>query len=195
MSYKEPFVADQYYHVYNRAVGNEKMFITDDNYRYFLQRFTDYVLPVADVFCYALIPNHFHFFLRIKPDKELVKHYQFLKNKPFSPANDASLSDFVMEQFSNWCNSYTKSFNRMHGRKGKLFMDNMNRILIKSDSYYSTLVLYIHNNCVKHKIATKAGKWPYSSYNTILSAEPTWLNKNELLEWFGGTDQFIRFHQ
>jgi hypothetical protein len=36
MNYHIPLVADNIYHVFNRAVGQEKLFRSNDNYLYFL---------------------------------------------------------------------------------------------------------------------------------------------------------------
>ena len=194
-NYDQPLLPDHYYHIFNRAVGSEKLFNLDKNYHFFLQRFRQYILPIADIFCYALLPNHFHFFLRMKSLPSLEAHYLQLKKKPFKANAAEEIQDFAMEQFSNWCNSYTKSFNRSNGRMGKLFMEKLNRNTICSQSYYSAIVFYIHNNPVKHNIRTHMIDWPFSSYNLIVADTPCWLQKDELLEWFGGMEGFLRFHQ
>ena len=59
------------YHIYNHANGRENLFREDDNYRFFLKQYRKYVNPVADTFAYNLLPNHFHFLLRIKEEEEL----------------------------------------------------------------------------------------------------------------------------
>ena len=194
-SYDHPLLPDSYYHVFNRAVGNEKMFFEDENYRFFLKRFCDYILPVADIYTYALIPNHFHFFLRIKRLELIVKRYEQLKRKPPDQYSTELITEFIMNQFSNWCNSYTKSFNKVYKRKGKLFIDNLHRNPVITESYFSRIVYYIHNNPVKHGIASRIGEWPFTSYNTILSDANTWLKKDELINWFGGIKPFVEFHQ
>ncbi|MEQ8910285.1 MAG: hypothetical protein RIC95_13890 [Vicingaceae bacterium] len=65
------FEEEGLYHVYNRANGNEKLFLTDDNYRYFLKKYEEYISPLVDTFCYCLMPNHFHFLVRVKEEKDL----------------------------------------------------------------------------------------------------------------------------
>ncbi len=59
------------YHIYNRANGNESLFFREDNYLYFLEKYKEYISPVAETFCYCLMPNHFHFLIRIKSENEL----------------------------------------------------------------------------------------------------------------------------
>lgn len=63
------------YHIYNRAIGSEKLFLNNENYSFFLKRYRHFISPVADTFCYCLMPNHFHFLVRIKSDIELVEYF------------------------------------------------------------------------------------------------------------------------
>src|ERR1035438_4711725 len=63
-----PLESDFIYHIYNRANGNEKLFFEEENYQFFMDKFKLYVSPVAEVFCYCLMPNHFHFLVRIKSE-------------------------------------------------------------------------------------------------------------------------------
>ena len=76
MDYHVPLLADNFYHIISRANGNEKLFLTDDNYRFFLQRYDKYISPIADTFAYALLPNHFHFLIQVKSYAELLAFYK-----------------------------------------------------------------------------------------------------------------------
>ncbi len=71
-----PFVPDNYYHIYNRANGDEKIFKSEENYRFFLEKFQFYIVPIADVFSFCLMPNHFHFLVRFKSEKEILLNLQ-----------------------------------------------------------------------------------------------------------------------
>lgn len=124
----EPFVPNHYYHVYNRAVGSEKMFKEATNYFYFLNKIQQHILPVADIFCYALLPNHFHLFVQIKSEKEVEEVFLTNKAKLLQQKYDSNHVMFLAEQFGNSCNAYTKAYNKKYQRKGKLFMDNLNRL-------------------------------------------------------------------
>lgn len=55
-----------YYQVYNHAVGNDKLFLSDDNYGYFLRRYRNFISPIADTYVYCLMPNHIHFFIEVR---------------------------------------------------------------------------------------------------------------------------------
>jgi len=67
------------YHLFNRGNNKENIFIETKNYYYFLERFKKYILPIADVYSYCLLKNHFHLLLRIKDRPELPEKF---KNKP-----------------------------------------------------------------------------------------------------------------
>lgn len=73
INYYETLEPDKYYHIYNHAVGQDNLFNTDENYRFFLEKYAHYIIPVADIFAYCLLPNHFHFAIRIKPEDEIDK--------------------------------------------------------------------------------------------------------------------------
>jgi hypothetical protein len=50
-------------------------------------------------------------------------------------------------------------------------------------------------NPVHHRFVNKAHEWPHSSYQTILLTKKTALQRNEVLQWFNGVDEFINFHE
>ncbi len=44
-----PLLPNNYFHLYNRAVGDELFFRNEENYRYFLRKMKEYILPVAQL--------------------------------------------------------------------------------------------------------------------------------------------------
>jgi putative transposase len=181
------------YHIVSRAVGAEKIFRDKFNYPFFLTRYQQHISPVADTFCYCLLPNHFHFLTRIKEEKYIKAHFEKVKkNKIYSP--DLA-SAFIMERFSNLLNSYTKSFNKMYKRKGGLFIDYLRRVQVTTSNQFGATVFYIHKNPVHHGYCRKIDHWSWSSYNTMLSSKPTSLLRTEVLDWFGGMKGFIDYHR
>ena len=66
-----PLLPGRMYHLYNHANGEESLFREDDNYRYFLHKYVEHISPIAETYAYCLMPNHFHFFVRIV-DKEVI---------------------------------------------------------------------------------------------------------------------------
>ena len=67
----ETLVCGEVYHVYNKAVGSELLFKTDEDYEHFLKKIERFILPVANIYAYCLIPNYFHLMLRIKEPNDI----------------------------------------------------------------------------------------------------------------------------
>lgn len=68
---RTPIETEYFYHIYNRGVNGEIIFKNNDNYTYFLSKVKKYLTPVSDIYAYCLLPNHFHFLIRIKEESEL----------------------------------------------------------------------------------------------------------------------------
>ncbi len=191
--YHIPLFPDCTYHILSRAVGNEILFRNEENYRFFLKRYLKYIAPIADTFAFTLMPNHFHFMVRIKSEAAIQSLYK--RKKPNKEFKTEQLPDFIMEQFSNFLNSYTKSLNKMFGRKGSLFIDYLRRVEVKSDQQFGATIFYIHKNPVHHGYAIDIADWHWTSYKTFLSTSPTMICRNEVLDWYGGKEQFIYYHE
>ncbi len=180
-----------YYHIYNHAVGKEYLFREAENYRFFLEKYTKHIYPIAETYTYSLLPNHFHFLIKIRDEDSLIKA-AFPKFKTL----EKLLSEkYISKQFSNCFSSYTQAYNNRYKRMGSLFMKNFKRKPVLNDEYISKLIHYIHVNPVHHGLVTNIGDWHWSSYNTCLSTHSTKINRDEVLNWFGSKETFIRFHQ
>lgn len=182
---------DTFYHVYNHANGEENLFRCDENYFYFLQKYGQYINPVADTYAYCLMPNHIHFLIRVKSESELVA----LMEERSHLTGFQNLSGVISQQFSNLFNSYSKSYNNMYDRKGSLFRRPFQRKEVISESYYTKLIHYIHANPVHHGFCNTLHEWKFSSYHSFLSAKNTSLKRTEVLSWFGSNQAFLEFHQ
>lgn len=80
--YHAPFIPGKYYHVLNRGNNRENVFLVDGNYRFFLEKWRKYVLPYLEILAYCLMPNHFHFLIKVKSEEEILK--AALENFSFS---------------------------------------------------------------------------------------------------------------
>jgi putative transposase len=192
-NYNIPLHPDCVYHIFSRAIGKEKLFLEEENYYYFLKKYKLHISPVADTFAYNLLPNHFHFLIRIKTLNEIQSH--FLKVKKNKHFDIEKVPEFIMERFGNLLNSYTKSFNKRNKRKGGLFIDTMKRVEVLDDSQFGATVFYVHKNAVHHRYASSISEWIWSSYNSLLSNSPTLLLRDEVMDFFGGREGFEKFHR
>ena len=181
-----------YYHIYNRGVNSCNLFEENSNYEHFLRLYEKYILPVAETFAYCLMPNHFHFLVRIKNEEEIFnsKNLSGLKRPDrFQIPNRPS------KQFSNLFNAYTKAFNKRYNRTGPLFERPFKRILIENESYLKYLVYYIHHNPVKHGFVEDMIEYPWSSFLTFSSPKNTNLKRKEVIDWFDDLDNLKFFHK
>ena len=192
--YHQPLIPGEIYHLFSRAVGNERLFLNDENYRYFLARLNYHVSPVAELSTYTLLPNHFHLVVRIKQADVVAAHFEMVKQKSYHLL-ETDLSDFVMERFSNWLNGYTKAFNKLHHRRGGLFMDYLKRSRADTNADLIAFIFYTHKNAVHHGITNQIGDWPHDAYKSLLSNAQTLLLRKDVMELFGGPTGFVQFHQ
>ena len=178
--------------MFSRAVGFEKLFREDENYRYFLQKLLEHVLPVCSIWAYCLLPNHFHLLVEIH--EEPILRQAFEKAKKNKTYQEEILPDFIMERFSNFLNSYTKAFNKRYCRKGSLFLDYIRRVDIERDSQFSNCIFYIHKNPVHHGLTMSIESWKWSSYQSILFQADDFMEKEKVLDWYGGEQGFVEYH-
>ena len=182
-----PLEPDKFYHNYNRANGNEKVFLSDDNYKFFLQKYLKHIYPIAETFCYCLMPNHFHFLIKIRSEKELIN-----LNKVTTTPQD--IPKFCSKQFSNLFSSYTQAYNKQQNRMGSMFIKNFKRKEIDSEKYLYKLIHYIHYNPVEAGLSKDLLGWKYSSYPTIISTRPTFIKRQEVLQLYDGLENFLFTH-
>jgi putative transposase len=193
----ELLIPEATYHIYNRANGDEKLFRSQENYRYFLQKYDQYISPIAHTFCYCLMPNHFHFLIRIKKEDELAiaapTGFGTLSELK-GLEGETEISTLLSLRFSHLFNGYTQALNKQCNRKGSLFMRPYKRKRVDDLNYLHKLVHYIHYNPIEAKLCRKLQEWPHSSYTTILNCEESFLNTKEVLDWFNDRENFAYFH-
>jgi REP element-mobilizing transposase RayT len=203
MSIDQKFLAglteDNIYHIYNRTNNREPLFLSDDNRRFFLKRYADFLSPFSDTFCWCLLPNHFHFLVKIKSPGEIKSHLQNQEVRNAAEkdylSTEQPCSKVLEKAFHRFFTSYSMAFNKQHNRKGNLFHRPFKRIEVIRKSHFTQAVIYIHTNPLKHKIATDFTKYQWSSWQSLLSDAPTRLLRKELMDWFGNKEQFIKAHQ
>lgn len=190
---QQPIEADKFYHIYNRGVNGEIIFKTDRNYLFFLNKIKENLTPVCEVYAYCLLPNHFHFLVRVKSEKELES---LVKVSNLDKADGLhSPQNIFSRQFSRVFNSYSQAFNKENKRHGALIESPFKRKEINSEEYLRRTILYIHRNPQNHNLIDNFREYKYSSYNGTLSNSPTLLQRNEVIELFDDINNFKFSHQ
>ncbi len=145
------------YHVFNRGNNKQRIFISPENYPYFLGKVQEYLLPICDLLAYCLMPNHFHFLVHAHSKSvRLIKDGSFPRQQ-FSQAIKQLLS------------SYTKAVNNQNSRTGSLFQQKTKAVRTSGEFGHSeTAFHYIHQNPMKAGLVSRMEDWPYSSFNEYL---------------------------
>jgi REP element-mobilizing transposase RayT len=135
------------------------------------------------------MPNHFHFFVQINSESELIKILKIKKGKL------SVESETISYRFAHFFNGYAQSYNKKFNRQGSLFKSNFQRKPVTTEKYFVKLVHYIHSNPVIDGFVEKIEHWEYSSYNTILADYETFINRVQVMEYFGDRNNFKFVHQ
>jgi putative transposase len=174
-----------FYHIYNRGNNKENIFLSDNNYSYLLRKFNKYLNNFIEVYAYCLMPNHFHFLIKIK--ENFIKNEGETFNTNLLPVEKAFRDFFI---------TYVKAFNVLYSRTGSLFQYEFKRKIITDEKYFVRVIAYIHNNPVRKKLCENVSNWKYSSYNAILSSKSTNLKREEVLSFFENSkEEFIEYHK
>ncbi len=188
------------YHVYNRAVHNNRLFTANNHHFEFTERLATRITPFAQIFAYALVLNHFHLVLRLLEAWEL-QQYLLSKKKLFKPERGyldgrVTYNQLIGFYFGNCFKSYAQSFNRKTGRSGTLLDQTVRRIHIRDNLISRTLIMYVHTNEMHHRVANtfreQQIRSSYSAYATPGFAP--WLSIVPVLERFGGLAAMERRH-
>ncbi|OQY28996.1 MAG: hypothetical protein B6244_05505 [Candidatus Cloacimonetes bacterium 4572_55] len=188
---REPLVPNQIFHVYNHANGRDNLFANDGNYTHFFRKYAEYLFPIFGTFAYCLLPNHYHFLIRVKETEAL---WNVLDPKGFRKPLGSDLANWLAHRVGTLQNAYAKAFNIQQKRKGSLFIQSFCRKPVDNPDYYFNVLRYIHANAVHHDFVTGLDDWPFSSYHTYLSKKPSKLAREEAVSWCGGFAAFKELH-
>lgn len=182
-----PLEPEHYYHIYNRGINGGRIFFNNENYHYFLKLLKEKATSIANFYSYCLLPNHFHFLVKIKSEKEI--------RNCFPEKEEIEISKLISQQFSNTFNSYTQGINKHFTRTGKLFELPFRRKLLLTDEYLTRSILYIHNNPKKHSLENNIFQYPYSSIHSIIVNDNSFVKSKYVLDLFEDLENFKAMHE
>lgn len=197
------FANNEYYHVFNRSINKEPIFVKQRNcdravetlnyYRFenppirlsYLLSFgpdkrreiTDKLAKDAkklvEIVCFVLMPNHFHFLLK------------------------QNLDDGISTFLALFQNSYTRYFNTKNERQGHLFQGQFKGVRIEDDEQFLHVNRYIHLNPYTSYVVSKfeeLEKYPYSSLPDYLSKDKSQIWDKEIISpHFPTSKQYRKF--
>ncbi len=128
-----------------RGINQQQIFEESEDYMKFLQILEEYqAICKYKLYAYCLMSNHIH--LLIREETETIEQI-----------------------FKRIGSKYVYWYNIKYGRKGHLFQDRFKSEPVEDDSYFLTVIRYIHQNPVKAGICKKINTYKYSSINEYLS--------------------------
>lgn len=133
------------YHVIMRGINQQTIFEDDEDYTKFLQILSDCkAISEFKLFAYCLMSNHIH--ILIKPEIEPLE--QIFKR--------------IGSRFVYW-------YNIKYKRQGHLFQDRFKSESVEDDSYFLTVVRYIHQNPVKAGVCGRVQNYKFSSFSDYIN--------------------------
>jgi len=158
------------YHVMLRGINQQQIFEDKEDNLKFLEVLNDYkAISGYEIFAYCLMGNHVH--LLIKVGKEDL--CQIFKR--------------IGGRFVYW-------YNLKYKRSGHLFQDRFKSEPIDDDSYFLTVIRYIHNNPVKAGLSKTANEYQYSSYNEYTNTDLNQTVNTKFALNIIDIKQFVKFH-
>ena len=194
--YYTRFENDGIYHIYNRTIDKKPMFLSVDNYAYFIRQFDKYLSNYIKIYAYCLLGNHFHFMIKVNDLTDLTTFQKLSNlNEKLSNLKEKTTHDIVSQQFKKFFQSYAMAFNKQQNRVGTLFQTPFKRVRVEDEKYLRELVCYINTNAQKHNLVKDFKDWKWSSYNSIVYNKKTKLLKDELMGYFNDAENLIYCHQ
>jgi putative transposase len=145
------FQADHFYHIYNRGNNKQKIFFTDANYQFFLNKIQKEILGHCDLVCFCLMPNHYHLFIYFGAHHRNFRHSINMEN--------------LERKIGTLQSSYTRAINNQEGRVGSLFQAKFKVVEVAGLQQAINCFKYVHNNPVKAGLVKDLMSWRYSSFN------------------------------
>jgi putative transposase len=182
------------YHVYNRGVNKENIFLTKKDYEVFLHRLWENLFPKLvnkkkvswkekrrkmlppnsfDLISYCLMPNHFHLLIQQKTDLPVTK------------------------LISKICTSYSMCFNKAHKRVGAVFQDQFKSVPIENNEQLLWTSYYIHKNPLEANLVKDLKDYRWSSYQEYFGEENNFkiCKKEIILKQFSSENQYMKYFE
>ena len=129
------------YHIMLRGINKQVIFEDEEDNFKFLETLKKYkAISGYKLFAYCLMSNHVHLLLKV--EKEDI--------------------DLIIKRIAS---SYVYWYNWKYKRNGHLFQDRFKSEAVEDDSYFLTVVRYIHQNPLKAGVCKSIDGYNFSSYN------------------------------
>ena len=153
------------HHIICRGIERRRIFYDNADKDDFIKRLSAILSDTATpCYAWALIPNHFHLFLR---------------------TGTAPIATVMRRLLTG----YAVSFNLRHRRHGHVFQNRYKSILCQENPYLLELVRYIHLNPLRARLVSglkKLDRYPYSGHSRLMAKiKDQWQDVDTVLALFG----------
>ena len=166
-----------FYHIYLSGEYPHTLFSSGDDYQQFLHLYATHMTHVVETYAYCLLPNHFHFFVRVRTLREQVRGWLTAKQAAadFQPA-------YPQDEFARLLTEFTALHLPL----------TITRLLHRQQFAY--LIRYIHQNPTLHGNCDNFREWRWSSYKALLTDQPTRIPVHIVMRWFYSVEWFEELH-
>jgi putative transposase len=195
------------YHIYNQGNNKRKIFFSERNYRFFMQKIKTHLLPYADVLAWCLMPNHFHLmaYVNTVTISEDFTNSEVITSAPASGGKIKIRT--INDSIGILLRSYTRAINKQENTTGSLFrketkakciscqegvtpnFSNTNfgtsiNFTIPENQYPQICFEYIHKNPVNAGLVNKETDWLFSSASAYIKNKKDELVNKEVANQF-----------
>lgn len=165
-----------FYHVFNRGLNKQKIFLEDGDFIYFLKKLDNLKKEKNfdhSIYSYVLMPNHFHLLIQTRKIN-------------------------ISQIMSSLLTSYSMYFNHKYERVGVLFQNRFKSKLCDKETYFLGASRYIHLNPIEAGIVSNLNDYQWSSFQDIFNRPKVRVIEDsdikELFNFCGmSRDQYIQF--
>ena len=155
------------YHIMLRGINQQVIFEDEEDYQKFIETIKTYkAVSGYKVFAYCLMSNHIHLLLKV--EKEDV--------------------DLIIKRIAG---SYVYWYNWKYYRRGHLFQDRFKSEPVEDETYFLTVLRYIHQNPMK--VGFNIDEYEYSSYNDYIKNNDYIIDTEFALSILG-KESFVEFN-
>jgi len=177
------YTAQSYYHIFNRGINKQAIFLDEDDYRQFMgimkrqlsekptfdkinnRHYSNYHGDI-ELLAFALMPNHFHLLI-----------YQ-------------EWYDTIVQFMKSLLTAYSKYFNKKYERVGPLFQGRYRAEKINGEGTVAVVSRYIHLNPKNWEESSKTSIDFYSGKRRAF-----WVNNSRVMQGFKSFADYKKFLQ
>jgi putative transposase len=163
------------YHVMVRGINRQDVFLDTEDVKHYLHALEKIKKDTNfSLYAYCFMSNHVHLLIK----------------------EGAIPLSLLMRRLGS---SYVFWYNRKYDRIGYLFQDRYKSEGVEDDSYFLTVLRYIHQNPIKARLTKRIEAYPWSSYTGYLSGKD-FTDREVPLAMFNSDrkkakKEFIEFHR